>query len=163
MGNSLNYFIIHQLANSVGKHIPIYLIRHFRNNNLLPATLFSIHMAPASHNNPAPSRAETLFNTFHTKNDASRRKIRRFNKLHQFLYTYLPILYKGNTGIHRFTQIMGHHVGGHTHGNTRGSIYQQLRNPGWQYCRFLPGIIKIELKIYRFLINILQHGFRHFL
>ena len=124
MGNSLNYFIVHQLANPIGEHIAIYLIRYFCNYNLLSTALFGIYMAPAPHYNPSSTGTEPFFNAFHTKNNTTGRKIRCFDNLHQLINTNVPILNKCNTSIHRFTQIVRHHIGSHPHRNSRRSIYQ---------------------------------------
>ena len=124
MGNSLNYFIIYQLTNSIGEHITIYLIRHLCNYNLLPAALFGIYMASAPHYHPSSSGTESLFDAFHAKNNTPGRKIRCFDNLHQLIYCNIPILNKCNTSIHRFTQIVRHHISSHPHRNSGRTIYQ---------------------------------------
>ena len=49
---------------------------------------------------------------------------------------------------------MRRHVGGHSNGNTRSSIDQERRNPGWHNRRLLSGVVVVQLKINGFLVNV---------
>ena len=58
---------------------------------------------------------------------------------------------------------MSRHIGSHTYGNTRSTVYKQIRDAGRHDNRFLQSIIEVVLEINRFLIQILHHVLSDFL
>ena len=59
---------------------------------------------------------------------------------------------------------MGRNVGGHTHGDARRSVDQQIGDPGRQHRWYLLGAVVVVDEIDRFLVEISEQGvgdFRH--
>ena len=57
---------------------------------------------------------------------------------------------------------MRRHVGGHSHGNTRGSIDQERRNASWHNRRLLSGVVVVKFKINGILIDVPHEFLRDF-
>ena len=52
---------------------------------------------------------------------------------------------------------MRRNIGGHTHRNSRGSIYQQIGEAGGKHGRLLLRLVKVGNKVHGVFINIRQH------
>ena len=52
---------------------------------------------------------------------------------------------------------MGHHIGGHTHGDPGGSIDEQVGEFGRKYSGLFQGVIEVEREIYGLFANIREH------
>src|SRR4030095_3555173 len=82
MRDTLYYFFIHELANTVGQGIPVYLVRNFRNDDLLAATCLSIHMQFSTNHYPAATKMHGGPYSFHPINNSTCWKVRSFYMLH---------------------------------------------------------------------------------
>ncbi len=84
-------------------------------------------------------------------------EIRPRKKLHELSQLHLSVINHVTEGIHHFSQIMRGKVGGHTHGDSRSSVYKKIRHPGGEHQRLLEGVIKIGTPVHGVFINIRQH------
>jgi len=56
---------------------------------------------------------------------------------------------------------VGGHIGCHADRDPRCPVNEQVRDPGGQYGRFFKGIVKIQLVVNRFLVDIGKHFIRN--
>ena len=96
-----------------------------------------------------------------THNESPRREVRRLDMLHQAFDIDLRIINISHATVDYLAQVMGRHIRGHTHGDTRRTIDQEVGDARRQNGRFLQLIVEVVLHIYRFLIQIEHHGFAH--
>src|SRR5690606_16302913 len=163
MGNSVDNFIIYQLANLITKGISVHLIRHLRDDNHFPSAGFHINLHSSSYYYPSPSGMHCSTYSFNSVNDSTCGEIRAFNVFHQLIGSNLAVIDIGNTSVNYLIEVVWKDVGGHPYRDTTGTVDQQVGNPGWQYYGLFQGIVEVELKVYRFFFDIHQHGFCHFL
>ena len=117
-------------------------------------------MDPASEYNPSPTGAKSLLDTFQPEYDTTCRKIGGLDVVAQFLYRYILVPDVGDTAVNDFSKVVGHHISGHTHRNPGRPVNEQLGDPGRQYSGFFQGVVKVQLKINRIFINVLQDEIR---
>ena len=91
------------------------------------------------------------------------REIRCLDVLHQTICINIIVINVCNAGIDYFRQVMSRHVGSHTYGNTRCTVYQQIRDACRHNGRFLQCIVKVRGKVNCFLIQISHQVFTHLL
>ena len=89
--------------------------------------------------------------------DATRGEVGSRNKLHQLIHRDVWIIYVCHTAIDNFAQIVGRHVGGHTYGNTRSTIDQEVRYARRHHCRLLSRVVEVIAHIHRLLVEVLHH------
>ena len=77
----------------------------------------------ATEDDASPTRLKRLTHTFVAIDDAGGREIRGLDVLHQLLRGDFTVVDIGNNAVDAFAEVMGSHVGGHTHGDTIGTIY----------------------------------------
>ena len=82
--------------------------------------------------------------------------------LHELIHSDLRLLQHLQTGVGHFGQIVGRDVGGHTHGNTRTAVNQQVGHPGGQYFWHGQGVVVIIDEIHCVFIEICQQFRGHF-
>ena len=84
-------------------------------------------------------------------------EVRGLDISHQPLGVNITVVNIGHAGIDHLAQIVRRHVGGHTHGDARGTVDQQVRYTGRHHGRFLQCIVKIVGEIHRLLVEVLHH------
>ena len=89
-------------------------------------------------------------------------KIGAGDVLHQLIHIDVRVLQGRQTTRDHLTQVVGRNVGGHTHGDARRSVDQQIGDPGRQHRRYLLGAIVVVDEIDRFLVEISEQGMRNF-
>ncbi len=92
-------------------------------------------------------------------------KIRCLYDLHDFLNgsspAFLhPVIDNLHHCIHHFPQVMGRNIGSHSHGDSRGTVYQQVGIPAGKHHWFPLCVIEIGHKIHGILVDVSQqfHG-----
>ena len=70
-------------------------------------------------------------------------EVRRQYMLAQFSHAGLRRLQQANRGAHHFPQVVGRHIGRHTHGNTGGAIEQHIGHLGGQHPGFVHGAVEV--------------------
>ena len=60
-------------------------------------------------------------------------------------------------GVADFGQVMGGHIGGHTHCDAGGAVDQQVWHPRRQHLRLFDGVVKVVGKVHRLLVDVGQH------
>src|SRR5690606_7979241 len=110
MRNAVNYFFIYQLTYAVGKAVPVYLVRHFGDDNLLPSAGLGIHMQLAPDHYPATPGMHGGFYTFHAVDDTTCWEVGRLYMLHQLIYCNVPVINKRHAAVNYFGQVVRHHI-----------------------------------------------------
>ncbi len=98
-----------------------------------------------------------LFHAGISINSAARWEIRRLDVAHQFLYCDFRIVKKSNRSVDCLREVVRRHIGRHTHSDTRGSVYEQVRETRRQHCRLLQSVVEVWHKVYSILVNVTEH------
>ena len=83
-------------------------------------------------------------------------EVRPFHIIHELIDAALRVIQQQLQGIAQFTQVVGRNIGGHTHGNTRAAVEQQVGNLARHDRRFLKGVVVVGAKIHGVLVQVVQ-------
>ena len=100
----------------------------------------------------------TGFDALDAMYNATSGEIGGFYKLHQFINGNLLVVDISQATVYNLVKVVRHHVGSHTHGNTRRTVDEQLWYTCRQYGWFLQRVIKIVSEVYRFFFNVFHHS-----
>ena len=111
-------------------------------------------MRLGAHNDTTTTGAITITHARHAINNAGRREIGGRDNIDQLINRQIRVFQQGQTGGNHFRQVVRRNVGGHTHGNTRRTINQQIRDTRGQNQRLLFGTIIVRSEINGFFFDI---------
>ena len=110
-----------------------------------------------AHDDAAATRFECLAHPFVAVDDAARGEVGRLDVFGQLGHLDVGVVDVGRNGVAHLRQVVGSHVGGHTHGDARCTVDQQQRNAGGQYGGFLDGVVEVIDEIDRILADVGHH------
>ncbi len=108
--------------------------------------------------NAATARTVGLNDAGTAIDNALGREIRARDVFHQFIDGQIRVINQRQTAIHDFREIVRRNIGGHTNGDTGGTVHQQVGNPGRQNLGNPLGAVVVINEIDGFLIQIRQQG-----
>src|SRR4030095_1895873 len=88
MSNSLDHLVVYQDANAIGQFIAVHLVWNLGDNNLFATARLRIYVKLTSHHYLASAQMHGGFNSFHSVNNSTGWKVRRFNMSHQLIYRH---------------------------------------------------------------------------
>ena len=132
-------------------------------NNLLSSGRGNLDGGLGPYDNTSASRTIRLFYAVITIYCTSGGKIGSFDDFNQLFNIYIVIINIGTYRVHHIIQIVGSHIGSHTHCNPRSSVHQEVRNLGRQYGRFFQRFVKVGCHVNRILFQIGKHLFGNLL
>ena len=91
----------------------------------------------------------------------SRGEIGALDVLHEAIDIDIGIVDVGHTAVDDFTKVVGGHVRGHTHSDTRGTIDQERGDACGQHRRLVARVVVVAVHVHGFLLDVLHHGFPH--
>ena len=125
--------------------------------------IFRLDFCFTAQNNTSLTCFKGVFYTSISVDSRTCREIRSFDILHQISYFHFPTsINVGHTAVQHLAKVVCWHICRHTNGDTRCSIYQQIRNTSRQYGRLFQCIIEIQLEINRIFVDIAKHFFGKF-
>jgi len=133
-------------------------VGYLRHHDFLAGAI-RFNFSPGSHDDTATTRFKGILDTGIPINEAAGGKIGGQHILHQLRHLDGIVVDVGNQTVYDLGEVMGCHVGRHTHGDAGGTVNQEVGNTGRQHGRFLECFIEVGLHIYRLFLNIDQHFF----
>ncbi len=106
---------------------------------------------------PTLSGFKRLADAFVTVNNASRREIGSLDVFHQLGDGDVVVVDVGDDAVNALAEVVWSHVGGHTDGDTVGTVDQQCRNLCRQHGRLLQGVIEVVLEVNGVLFEVVEH------
>ena len=126
--NPFYLLILHQFCDIL-YHLPlVHHIGNLGNHYHLPAGRLYLDLGLRTDDYAAASCLECVADAGQTLDDTSCREVRTFYIMHQFVNGNVIVVYIGTDSVGYFSEIMGRHVGGHTHGDARRTVEQQQRS-----------------------------------
>ncbi len=157
LGDAFDFFLFDEFRNTFDKPGLVYLVRQFINDQCLLASSFVFFDCSASANvQLASTSAISLHDAGTAIDDARSGKVGTADVFHQFIDGRFRVFHESNTRADYFAQIVRRNIGGHTHGDTRGAVDQQVGYARRQYIRNLFGAVIVRRKIDRFFFKIRQ-------
>ena len=137
-------------------------VRKFRYHDLGLAVWKGFNIGHSADPDLSPARAVCFLRPPGSQDHAAGGKIRRLDDLHHFFNIGIPIfqnpvIYDLYHSVHHFPQVVGRDVGGHSYGDARSTVNQQVGIAGGQDNRFFFRFIEVWLEVHRIFIDIRQH------
>ena len=127
----------HQSSNALDKGGLVHLVGDFSDNDAETPAFHLLNLGFGAHDDPSPARGEGLLDALQPHDDAASGKIGSLDKLHQFeelhLLDIIPAVDHVDQRIGDLSQVVRRNVGGHAHGDTAGSVQEQIGQPGRQH------------------------------
>ena len=147
-GNALDALFAHEIRDFFNQTSFIHLIRQLGDNNrFLTAFIDDLDIGPRPNVHTATTRSVGRIDTRRAIDNAGGREIRPRNDFHQFTQFNGGIVDHRQAGVDDLGQVVRRYVGCHTDRDTRGTIDQQVRDPGWHDRRFGLGTVVILYEI----------------
>src|SRR5690606_1987210 len=108
----------------------------FRDHDNFTSRFGRFDFGTSTHDNPSASRFESIPHATMSIDISPSWEIWSFDVLHQLVNFNISVVNIGYSTIDNFGQVVRGHIGGHTHGNTRSSVYQKVRDTARQHRRF---------------------------
>ena len=150
--------LVHQLGHAFLQGLLIYLVGQFVDDDRLALTFVNVFkVALGAHHHTAATGAVTVFDAAHAVNNAGGREVGRGNDLHQIVDRRVGMAEHMQTGVDHFVQVVRRDIGGHTYGNARRAVDQQIRNAAWKDERFFFRAVVVGAEIDGFFVDVAQH------
>ena len=168
VSNAFETLVLDHLADLLNHLFLVHHVRDFRHHDGLTSVVGHLDFRLGTDHHAAAARFVGFLDTGNTADDTARREIRSLDVLHQTVRIDIGIVDIGADGVAALSEVVGCHVGGHTHRNTGRAVQQQQRSLGGEHRRLFDGIVEVQGEIYRILVqvsenilgNLLQFGFR---
>ena len=157
-GDIRDNLITHQLSNTLLQHSAVHTVGHIGDVDELAAILIGHHLHLTAHAHAAAAGAEIAVDTLVTQHITTRGEVRALDVGTQSFAGDEGIVDVGADAVHHFAQVVRGHVGGHTHGNTRAAVHQQVRESGGEHHRFREAVVVVRLEIHRILVQVVHEG-----
>ena len=125
--------------------------------------LFLLDVGLGANHDASASGLVSLFDTAVSADDAAGGKIGRRDILHQFGDGDVGIIHHGDAGIDTLGEIVGRHVGGHTHGDAGSTVDQEVGDTCGEHGRLAVGVVVVGLEVDRVGVDVAEHLFADFL
>ena len=162
VGNAFNDLFLHQVCHRFNQPGLVDHVGQFADQDGVFAGLFiGDDFGAAPHAHLAAARLVHLFDGMQAADDAFGGEVRPLDKLHQVGDRGRRMVDQVCQAVHQFAQVVGRDVGGHTHGDSRGAVQQQVRHLRRQNQGLLEGFIVVRPEIDGFLVDVREQFLGH--
>ena len=159
--NPLYLLVAHQLAD-VGDHIAlVHHIRDFGHHYGLASVVCNFYLGAGTYHYAAAAGAVGVHDALAPHNDAARREIGALDIFHQLLGGDIGIVDVGADCVAYLAEVVGCHIGGHTHRDAAGAVKEQQWQFGGEHGRLLQGVVEVERHIHGILVYVGKNILRH--
>src|SRR5699024_10121291 len=157
VGNAFQPLVLYLVGDVLDQVPLVHLVGKLCNNNpySVLAELLEIGLGPDYHLAPAGGVGGTDAASAH--DNASRGEVRAGDMLHKVRQAAIRVIQLADAGVDDLPQVVGRDVGGHTHGDAGGAVYQQVGEPAGQDSGLFPGFVKVGGPVHRVLVNVPEH------
>ncbi|GBD11880.1 hypothetical protein HRbin23_01560 [bacterium HR23] len=162
LGDTLYLLVPCQEGNTFYQAGLVHLVGDLGNDNGRPALfrLLNLRFGPQEHPPLAGvvGPQETLA-SLPRQQDAPGGEIRPLDDGQEVLHRGIGVVNEVDDGVANLGEVVGRDGGGHAHGDTAGTVDQQVREAGGKHHRLLKGAIKVRDEIHSVPLNVGQHLF----
>ena len=162
VGDAINLFVLDQARDVFDQARFVDLIRQLGDDDVLAVLAALFDGGLGAYLERAAAGFVGLFDAFAAVDVAGGGKIRAGNQLHHFFQIGVGLFDQQDGGFDDFLQIVRRNVGGHAHGDTGGTVDQQIRNARGENDRLVFALIEVRDKINGLLLDVREHFFRDF-
>ena len=150
--------LIHQVGDVLDEFCLVDAIGYFADDNLV--VLFArLNLGPGAHDDASSSGLVGVAHALHTINEGTRWEVGSWDVLHQSCHVDVGVVDVGYAAVDALTEVVGWDVRGHTYGDTRGTIDEQVGEQRGQHAGFLLLAVEVVHHVHRLFLQVLHHGF----
>ena len=162
VGDAVDLLVSYQLGDLLDESRLVDHVRDLRHDDAALAVGHGLDIGNRAGTDLAPAGSVCFLNAFRAENGGTGGKIRAFDdgqKLLDFCISALfhPVVDDLHHCLDDLPQVVGRDIGGHTDGDTLGTVHQQVRVTGRQNNRFFLRLIEVWHKVYGIFVDIGQH------
>ena len=160
IGNAVNLLFIYKIGYILDKLGTVYIIRKLGYDNVLVIGL-RLNFSLCTNHDSSTTCFKSLLNTVISVYRTAGGEIGSLDVVHKPLNWKFGVVDQRHCRIQWLGKIVRRHVGSHTYGDTRCSVYEQVGDTCRKHCRLKSWIVIVWLKIDRFRIYVTQHLFAY--
>ena len=122
----------------------------------------ALNLSLGTHHDAATTSLIGILHPLQAIDIRSSGEVRTRDIFHQSIGIDVWIVYISAATINHLTEVMGRHIGGHTHGNTVTTVHQQVRNLRWHHRRLLQRVIEVVHHINGVFLQVIHDMLTHF-
>ena len=158
--DALDLAVTHRFADGNDKSVRVHLIRQFGDNKAHTALdLFSVHYR--AHGDQTTAGTVSLFNALVSENRCASREVRSLDDadqvFEQLFAACVRVVKRPMHAFGHFAHVVRRNVGGHTHGDARRTIAQQVRESCRKHGRLLRLAIVVRQEIDGVFVDVAHH------
>ena len=157
VGDALDLLVVDHVGDLLDHLGLVDHIGNLRHHDALAARRRMFDLGLGAHHDAAAARHKRLADAFVAVDDASGREVGAFDVFEQLLALDVAVVDIGAAGVDHLAQIVGCHVGSHTHGDTARAVDEQQRNLRGEYRRLLHRIVEVVRPVDGLLVDIGHH------
>ena len=158
--NAFQLLLVGQLCNILNQLGLIYAIGNLREHDGV-VSVATLDFAFGSHDDAPAAGFIGILYSLYAHDVGTRGEVGTLHPLHQLKAVKRGVVDEGDAGVEHLGEVVGGNVGGHTHGNTRSAVDQQVGYLCGHHGGFLQRIVEVVHHIHRFLVQLVHHGLAH--
>ena len=162
VGNAFQFLVVNQLGDALDQGRLVGLVGQFGDDHRIAVgaslALHGFNRRHAAHRHRAPAGGVGLADAAPTQDLAAGGEVGAGDDRQQLAVFELRIGDQGQQAIDQFGEVVGRDVGGHPHGDARGTIEQQVGHPRRHHRGLLLGTIEVVDEIDGFGLDVLEQA-----
>ena len=161
VGNAVDALILHEFCNLLTEFGLVDHVRNFAHDNARLTAAIDIDFGTGTHAHAAMTREVCIADARAATNHAAGRKVRTRHILQKIFARNIRIFGHRMDCICNFAQVVRSHGGCHTHGDTRGTVHQHVRESRRQDLRFFQRFVEVRTHVDGIFFKIFEHEGTH--
>ena len=160
VADALKALIVHLICHVLNEHALIDLIGQLGDDNT-GAALHLLKLRAGAEDHLAAACGVGGADAAAAHDDAAGGEVGARHVLHQIIEGGLGVIQHADTGVDDLGEVMRGNVGSHTHGDTAGTVHQQVGEAGGQHAGLFTGLVEVGVPIHRVLFDVAEHFASH--
>ena len=152
--DALYLLVLYQLRDFLYHLALVHLVGNLADDDCLASAVGNFYFCLGTDHDAAAASFEGILDALKALDDAAGGEIGALDVLHQFLYRDLGIIDICTNCVADLGEVVGRHIGSHTHGDTVAAVEQQHGSLCGEHDRFHQRFVKVGSEIYGILVEV---------
>ena len=162
IGNALQALVLHLLRHGLDEHPLVHNIGKLGDDDAGAVLAEFLEFMAGTDHHAATAGGIGGADAAAAHDNALGGEVRALDMLHQVGKGGIGIVQHTDAGANDLPQVMGRNIGGHTNGDTAGTVYQEVGEAGGKDPGLLAALVKVGVPVHRLLVDIPEHLIRDF-
>ena len=161
VGDTLYLLLLHKVGDAAHQVVLNHAVGYLRDDDDVVVG-FGFYFGFCAHNDAAASGHECVAHTLKAEDFAAGREVRGLYIFHKLLNLEPGVVDECHGGVETFRKVVGRHICGHTHGDSRGSVDQEVGDSRREHGGFGEGVVEVGHEVDGVLVEVAEHLLTHF-